>query len=258
MTRVSQAPTHVCRVPVTTVWVDPSSPRQVDAVAVADTPDPVAWLAILDANDMRTDAEAGRLGLHGRVETQLVEGEPVIVTRTDATGRWSHVVAPWQLSPKDTRGYPGWVPSAHLHPLAGHETVPVRPPVGPPPQNAVPHPAVGIAREHIGLRYLWSGTSPLGFDCSGLVLHTWRRLGLVVSRDAYAQAETAAPVALDDVEPGDLYFFAHPGRRVHHVGIVVHAGRMVHASETGGVLVEEDLPQQRVDTLVAAGRLPRP
>ena len=98
-----------------------------------------------------------------------------------------------------------------------------------------------------------AGLSPLGFDCSGLVLHTWRRIGVVVARDAYAQAELAAPVSLDAVEAGDLYFFARPGRRVHHVGIVVRPGRMVHASETGGVLVEEDLTDERVATLVAAG-----
>lgn len=102
------------------------------------------------------------------------------------------------------------------------------------------------------------GSDPLGFDCSGLVLHTWRRLGVVVARDAYAQADFATPVALDDVQPGDLYFFARPGARIHHVGIVVEPGRMVHASETGGVLVEEDLPAARLDTLVAAGRLPMP
>jgi cell wall-associated NlpC family hydrolase len=83
-------------------------------------------------------------------------------------------------------------------------------------------------------------------------------MGVVVARDAYAQADFAASVELDAVRPGDLYFFARPGRRIHHVGIVVRPGRMVHASETGGVLVEEDLPADRVATLVAAGRLPMP
>jgi cell wall-associated NlpC family hydrolase len=120
------------------------------------------------------------------------------------------------------------------------------------------HPAVIAARRHIGLPYLWSGLSPLGFDCSGLVTHTWRRLGVVVARDAYAQADFVEAVGLDDVRSGDLYFFARAGSRVHHVGIVVRPGRMVHASETGGVLVEEDLPADRLATLVAAGRLPMP
>jgi len=228
---------------------------------VVDEPDARAWLAALDAYDTDDESGNGRLGLHGRVETQLVAGEPVVVTDTDTSGAWSHVVAPWQLSPKDDRGYPGWVPTSHL------TTVPEGAPVASPPAQLdalaasdgdAGHQAVAEARRHLGLPYLWSGVTPLGFDCSGLVLHAWRLMGVVVARDAYAQAEFAAPVDVDAVQPGDLYFFARPGRRIHHVGIVVRPGRMVHASETGGVLVEEDLPADRVATLVAAGRLPMP
>jgi len=251
---------HLVRVPVTTVWADPGSPRPVDAPIVADEPDAPAWLAALDAHASDDESGDGRLGLHGRVESQLLAGEPVVVTETDGSGAWSHVVAPWQLSPKDDRGYPGWVPSAHLAP-ATDVLVDGPAPMLAPSASAggdPTHPAVAEARRHIGLPYLWSGVSPLGFDCSGLVLHTWRLLGVVVARDAYAQADVAAPVELDAVQAGDLYFFARPGRSIHHVGIVVRPGRMVHASETGGVLVEEDLPADRVATLVAAGRLPMP
>ena len=252
--------THLVRVPVTTVWSSPGSPRPVDAPVVADEPDAAAWLAALDARSADDESGDGRLGLHGRVESQLLAGEPVVVTETNESGTWSHVVALWQLSPKDDRGYPGWVPSAHLTPAA--ETLVE----GPTPvidasagaDGDDTHPSVAEARRHLGLPYLWSGVSPLGFDCSGLVLHTWRLLGVVVARDAYAQAELATSVAVDAVQAGDLYFFARPGRRIHHVGIVVRPGRMVHASETGGVLVEEDLPAERLATLVAAGRLPMP
>jgi cell wall-associated NlpC family hydrolase len=251
--------THVTRVAVTTVWSDPQSPRPVDAPVVADEPDAAAWLAALDAHPDDDESGDGRLGLHGRVETQLLQGEPVLVIGADASGRWSQVVAPWQRSPKDGRGYPGWVPTAHLRALEPGETVPAGPSASVDAASLDgPHPAVTLARGHLGLPYLWSGTSPLGLDCSGLVLSAWRRLGVVVSRDAYAQAETAEPVDLDAVRAGDLYFFARPGRRVHHVGIVVEPGRMVHASETGGVLVEEDLTPDRLETLVAAGRLPLP
>ena len=254
------AATHVTAVPVTTVCSSPLSPRPVDEAIVADSPDAARWLAVLDANAGDDEDGDGRLGLHGRVESQLLEGEPVVVTGHDESGRWSHVIAPWQLSPKDERGYPGWVPTAHLRPVSDDDADVDQLPA---PRAGVAgldgeHPAIALARKHIGLPYLWSGLSPLGFDCSGLVLHTWRTLGQVVARDAYAQAELASPVALDDVQPGDLYFFARPGERVHHVGIVVRRGRMVHASETGGVLVEEDLPAERLATLVAAGRLPLP
>jgi len=252
--------THLVRVPVPTVWTGPGSPRPVDGPAVADEPDVAAWLAALDTHAADDESGRGRLGLHGRVESQLLAGEPVEVTETDESGAWSHVVAPWQLSPEDARGYPGWVRSAHLSPATDDVVqgpVPTLDPTDPRAGGAT-HPAVAEARRHLGLPYLWSGVSPLGFDCSGLVLHTWRLLGVVVARDAYAQAEFASPDELDAVQAGDLYFFARPGRRIHHVGIVVRPGRMVHASETGGVLVEEDLPADRVATLVAAGRLPMP
>ncbi|HET7799257.1 MAG TPA: C40 family peptidase [Humibacillus xanthopallidus] len=258
--------THTVSVAVTTLWIGPDSPRPVDAPITRDRPDAVAWLAALDENDADDESGDGRLGLHGRVESQLLAGEPVVVVGSDESGRWAEVVATWQRSPKDERGYPGWVPAAHLSPAAGQ--VPTAQPGRAPDLSDLlgdvgqhddgDHPAVVLARQHLGLRYLWCGISPLGFDCSGLVLHTWRQLGHVVARDAYAQAEVAEPVALDDVRSGDLYFFAHPGRRIHHVGIVVRPGRMVHASETGGVLVEEDLPPERVATLVGAGRLPHP
>ncbi len=276
----SSTPRHaVVRVPVTTVWSAPDSPRPVDAPVVRAEPDAAEWLAALDAEpDGR-----GRLGLHGRAESQLVAGEPVLVVEerevagpavSDTRGSlaegadaappvsWSRIVAPWQPSPKDPAGYPGWVPTAHLtHVPDWSETA-----SGPPPATdhpaadhpAMDHPALDLAREHLGLPYLWGGLSPLGLDCSGLVHHTWRRFGLVVPRDASAQAAGSEPVAVDAVQPGDLYFFAHPGKGVHHVGIVVEPGRMVHASETGGVLVEEQLGQDRLDTLVSAGRLPRP
>lgn len=263
-------------VPATTVWTDPDRVREVDAAIVGPDPDLAGWLAAMDG---QIDPERGRLGLHGRVLTQLVEGEPVMivgVTGADGSGTWSQVLARWQPSPGSDGGYPGWVPSAHLA-GAGAATGPdAAAPAAAGPAAAAPaaagpaaepagsvthheeHPALGLAREHLGLRYLWGGLTPLGLDCSGLVHHTWRRLGLMVPRDAYAQAKASSPVPLDDVRSGDLYFFAHPGRRIHHVGIVVSRRRMVHASETGGVLVEEELASDRLETLVAAGRLPSP
>ncbi len=240
-------------VPVTTLWIAPDRPRDIDAPIVAARPDAAAWLAALDAHPEDDESGDGRLGLHGRVESQLVEGEPVIVVGTDESGTWTEVRCPWQPSPKDAAGYPGWVPTAHLTPS---HSAPV-PPVASEDAATLDgdHPALVLARRHLGLRYLWGGLTPLGFDCSGLVHDVWRRLGVVVPRDAWVQAEHAQPVAIDAVGPGDLYFFGRPGRRIHHVGLVVSPGRMVHASETGGVLVEEDLGPERLETLVCAGRL---
>lgn len=250
----------VC-VRVTTVWVSPDYVRELDASIVAAVPDAAAWLAALDAVSERAQ---GRIGLHGRVETQLVDGEPVRVIGRDASGEWSQVLAPWQPCPGSDYGYPGWVPSAHLRAVheadhadtAGRGVTPG--PAGDGNPHAGDHPALTAARHHLGLPYLWGGATPLGFDCSGLVHFVWRHLGVVVPRDAHAQAAVARPVALDAVRPGDLYFFARPEQRIHHVGIVVARGRMIHAPETDALLTDELLSPGRNDTLVAAGRLPLP
>jgi gamma-D-glutamyl-L-lysine dipeptidyl-peptidase len=243
--------THRVAVAVATVWTSPEAPRDLDAAAVADEPDPAAWLAVLDAEGT---AER-RVGLHGRTLTQLSGGEPVQVLEEQAG--WVRVVAPWQASSSHTSGYPGWVRRAHLAPT--DEPVPA-----PAEASWSADDVLGTAREHLGLRYLWGGTSPWGLDCSGLVHVVYRRLGRLVSRDAFDQAAAPdlAPVPLDDVEPGDLYFFARPGERVYHVGFVARPvgadGErwMLHAPEGGNAAIEEaPMSAERRGRLVAAGRL---
>jgi cell wall-associated NlpC family hydrolase len=104
---------HVVAVPVTTVWTTPDSPRAIDRALVADAPDLPGWCVTHGGED--------RVGLHGRVVTQALLGEPVQML--DEGDRWSRVVLPWQPSSLDARGYPGWVPTSHLLPAAGVEGV---------------------------------------------------------------------------------------------------------------------------------------
>ena len=253
-------------VPVTPLWTSPTAPLDVDAWAVAPQPDVVAWLSDLDA------AEA-RLGLHGRVLTQLELGEPVDITDhpdgsttgpTESTTStegpadkgWLQVVAPMQPSSRDTRGYPGWVLARHVS-----SQVPDRSPLssaaslnGPSPDDGA-QAFVAMARAYLGLPYLWGGMCDWGLDCSGLVHLSLRRLGVVVPRDAEDQYDACEHIPADKAHPGDLFFFAHEGKHPHHVGIVTGPGAMLHAPETGSLVIEEPLTPARRNTLIGAGRL---
>jgi cell wall-associated NlpC family hydrolase len=193
---------------------------------VADEPDIPAWIAAM------TPAEQ----VDTAVVTQLLLGERVLVEEVRPDG-WARVVALDQPADRlDARGYPGWLRFAHLRPAR--------------PSGA---DILTQARQYLGAVYVWGGLSPYGLDCSGLVHLVWRHFGVVVPRDASEQALVGTPVA--EEEPGDLYFFAYPGRPIHHVGIVVEPGRMIHASSVTHRVVEEALSADRQATLVGAYRI---
>lgn len=227
-------------VPVATVWTAPDAPRALDAAAVADVPDLEAWPAGLSPSE--------RLELHGRTLTQLLDGEPVAVV-TEGEG-WCEVVAPWQAVPGQD-GYRGWVRAAHLRPSRDDD--PDQPPARVPADRIA---VAAYAERFRGLTYLWGGTSPAGFDCSGLVHYCYRQAGIVVPRDSPDQALAVKPVPLGTEEPGDLYFFARGDGRIYHVGFVTARGRMLHAPERdgSGQVVDEPLDDERRAHLVAAGR----
>jgi gamma-D-glutamyl-L-lysine dipeptidyl-peptidase len=120
-----------------------------------------------------------------------------------------------------------------------------------------------LARQFLGLRYLWGGNSCWGLDCSGLVHLVHRALGVLVPRDAHDQAQDVDPVALDQVLPGDLYFFARPGDRVYHVGFATRpftgTGQrwMLHAPEGAELVEDAPMAPHRLEHLVSAGRVRR-
>jgi cell wall-associated NlpC family hydrolase len=99
-----------------------------------------------------------------------------------------------------------------------------------------------------------------GFDCSGLALYAWYQASGGAVRLAHYtvdQLAAARPVPLDQLIPGDLLFFAHPGGPVHHVGIYLGGGAMIHAEHTGTVVTV--LPHVATDhtwgpQLIAAAR----
>jgi cell wall-associated NlpC family hydrolase len=101
------------------------------------------------------------------------------------------------------------------------------------------HPAASAAAKHyLGVPYLWGGTTPAGFDCSGLVQYAYRQVGISIPRTSRAQfafGQFIPPSRTDLLEPGDLVFFAYGGdpANVHHVGMYVGGGVFIHAPGTG-------------------------
>jgi cell wall-associated NlpC family hydrolase len=96
--------------------------------------------------------------------------------------------------------------------------------------------AIAYAQQQIGKPYLWGGTGPDSFDCSGLTLMAYRAAGISIPRTSQAQSVWGPSVPANQVEPGDLVFFAGsdgtataPG----HVGLVIGGGKMIEAYATG-------------------------
>ncbi|MDN7241758.1 C40 family peptidase [Planococcus sp. N028] len=96
----------VCRVPVGTIWTSPEKVREVDAQGVGETVKINKW------RESMNEEENHDLTKSNRIQTQLLYGEPVAIDEIE--GDWAKVVALWQPSNKDERGYPGWIPKAQL------------------------------------------------------------------------------------------------------------------------------------------------
>jgi peptidoglycan DL-endopeptidase CwlO len=92
--------------------------------------------------------------------------------------------------------------------------------------------AVGIAMQYLGVPYVWGGSSPSGFDCSGFVMFVYAQMGISLPHLAAAQFNYGTPVSSDQLEPGDLVFFDGLG----HVGIYIGGGEFIHAPHTGDVV----------------------
>lgn len=90
---------------------------------------------------------------------------------------------------------------------------------------------IKVAKRYLHAPYLWGGRSPFGIDCSGLIQVVYKLFGVRLPRDAYQQAEYGQIVDfIESTRPGDLAFFVNKEGKIHHVGIMLDRGEILHAS----------------------------
>lgn len=95
------------------------------------------------------------------------------------------------------------------------------------------------AKQYLGVPYVWGGSSPSGFDCSGFTQYVMRACGYTINRTASAQLENGKKVSYSDLRPGDLVFFKNTyntSSPASHVGIYVGDGNFIHAGGSGVVI----------------------
>lgn len=93
---------------------------------------------------------------------------------------------------------------------------------------------IAYAKQFLGVPYVWGGTQPSGFDCSGFTQYVFKhKAGITLPRNSYVQTLYGKSVSKENLQPGDLVFFDTKGvndGNVSHVGIYIGNGQMIHAS----------------------------
>ncbi len=115
-----------------------------------------------------------------------------------------------------------------------------------PPADPVARAAVGYALAQLGKPYVWGGTGPDGFDCSGLMLASWAAAGVALPAGTVSQKHAGTSVRIADIAPGDLVFI--PGSlgstgNPRHNGMYVGHGLVVNAYDTTRGVVLQPLAE---------------
>jgi cell wall-associated NlpC family hydrolase len=101
---------------------------------------------------------------------------------------------------------------------------------------SVSYQAVRVASSLSGIRYTWGGASPsTGFDCSGLTMYVYGKVGRRLPRTAQQQYDATIKISRTSARPGDLVFFGG-SRSIYHVGIYAGSGYIWHSPRPGKVV----------------------
>ena len=99
---------------------------------------------------------------------------------------------------------------------------------------------VATAKQYLGVPYVWGGTTPNGFDCSGFTQYVFNKNGISLPRTTELQYKVGTYISKSNLKVGDLVFLQNTYREgISHVGIYVGDGKMIHASSSKGIVISD-------------------
>lgn len=114
---------------------------------------------------------------------------------------------------------------------------------------------LSYAAQFLGTPYVYGGSTPDGFDCSGFTSYVFKNTVGSIPRVAQAQFDATTRVAMDELLPGDLVFFGSSASSISHVGIYVGDGTFIHSPHTGEVVKYESLSGSYETRFQGGGRV---
>lgn len=112
-------------------------------------------------------------------------------------------------------------------------------------------------KKFIGCKYVYGGSGPSSFDCSGLTMYVYKKFGISLPHSATAQSKIGTTVSREDLQPGDLIFFKNyrTNKGIGHVGIYIGDNKFVHASTEKTGVITSTLSGSYSSRFVTATRL---
>ena len=189
--------------------------------------------ALVKAESDQEKVVAERASQRASIQSQLAERQALYssikdqITQLEAAERerQARLAAQAKAAAKNHQPAPEPAPSSGSSDGSSTPSAPA-----PPPSSH--SNVVSIALQYLGVPYVWGGASPSGFDCSGLTMYAYAKVGVYLPHNAAMQYGMGTPVSRSQLAPGDLVFF----NGLSHVGMYIGGGRFVHAPHTGDVV----------------------
>lgn len=203
-----------------------------DYLSFSETMDLTAqgWV---DGSDVRMRAEAGTDSEIVRVTTY---GESVEILGVD--GEWYKVSA---------GGKTGYIRGDYV---SFTEPDPSQAPAA----GSIGEQIVAFAEQFLGTPYVWAGSSPSGFDCSGFVSYVFKNFGYTVNRTAASMYTNGVAVDKSELQVGDAVFFASSSESIGHVGIYIGDGEFIHSSSGCGYVTISGLDESYYSRMYVGAR----